>query len=88
MKLERMVKQMVYCNKIKEDGGVVMYAIGGTVNDISGEMIVDYDNRTFEIVKQPEKSKVYSRHVSAMLQKAFSDYANGEIKERLAYEIG
>ena len=49
---------------------------------------MDYENHTFEFIKQPEKSKVYVRHVSAMLQKVFSDYADGVVSERLAYEIG
>ncbi len=64
------------------------YAIGGLYNDLTGEMIVDYAHQTYEIVKEPEKSRVYKRHISAMLHKAFHDYANGVIKEKLAYEIG
>ena len=79
---------MVYCKLKKEEGSKVTYAIGGTVNDITGEMIVDYAHRTFEMVKEPESSKVYARHVSAMLQHAFKDYARGIVKKRLSYEIG
>ena len=78
---------MVYCKLIKREGSLFTYLIGGYVTDITGEMVVDFDHGTFEITKEPERSKVYPRHISTLLSRVRADYERGIVKDRVAYEI-
>lgn len=78
---------MVYCNLEKVNGAMLVYSIGGIVSDITGKLIVDYKKGEYELVKEPEKSKVYDRHIKRLLNRAQTDYDKGIFKKKIAYEI-
>ena len=81
------MNRMVFCNLIEKNGSELLYSIGGRPDDLTGRLSVNTEDGSFEIQAEPENSKVYTRHVSAMLRKAQSDYSAGNFKERLSYEI-
>lgn len=78
---------MVYCKLISVTNRIVRYAIGGYVNDITGELILHRDTNEYEVVKVPENSKVYRTHIECMLRKHFKEFQKGIFKEKIAYEI-
>jgi len=78
---------MVHCNLISYDGNTITYAIGGYTDDLTGVLRVNPSEGTYELIKEPEKTKVYDRHISAMLRRAQPAFEAGEIKKRLSYEI-
>lgn len=78
---------MVYCNLIKTRNDEVVYAIGGTTKDITGELVINYKDKSYRLTKQPEESKVYDRHISSMVYRAMSRFIRGEFPQRLSYEI-
>ena len=79
---------MVYCNLISSDGKSLRYAIGGLVNDITGEMEVNKEDLSYKIIKQPESSVLYGRHIESMLARHKREYDQGIFKERISHEIG
>ena len=78
---------MVYCNLIKTQNDEVVYAIGGTTKDITGELVINYKNKSFRLTKLPEKTRVYDRHISSMVSRAMSRFAKGDFPKKLSYEI-
>lgn len=78
---------MVYCDFLSQQDNILTYAIGGLVDDITGKLIVDIDDFSFEVVEKPHNSMVFERHIRAMLYNAMTRLRNGEKIERLAYEI-
>ena len=78
---------MVFCNLLSSDGDKLIYAIGGSPEDVTGELAVNLRDGSFDLVKAPEKTKVYARHIGAMLRKAQAKFEKGTYPERLAYEI-
>ena len=78
---------MVYCNLIKKQKDEVVYAIGGTTKDITGELVINYKDKTYTLTKPPENSKVYDRHISSMVFRAMSRLVKGEFPQKLSYEI-
>ena len=79
---------MVFCNLLSVDGKVALYAMGGTPEDLTGELLVDAENETFEILKEPEKSKVYLTHIGSMLRSNQEEFKKGVFKKRMAHQIG
>lgn len=78
---------MVYCNLMKKNKDEVVYAIGGTTSDITGELIINYKNNTYIIAKEPDNSKVYDRHVSAMVYRSMEQFNKGIFPDKLSYEF-
>ncbi len=77
---------MVYCDfKNKTDKSVV-YAYGGRTDDITGEFAINLSDLSFEIVKEPENSVVYLRHLMSLFYKYQSDFSNGVFKPKIAYQ--
>lgn len=79
---------MVYCKLKSNDGQVLRYAIGGVYNDLTGEIEVNKEDLSYRIIKEPEKSLLYSRHIESMLARCKKDYDHGVFKEKIAHEIG
>ena len=78
---------MVYCNLEKINGTRLYYSIGSIVTDITGEIVVDYKKGEYELIKEPEKSKVYDCHIRRLLSKTQAEYDKGKFKKRISYEI-
>lgn len=78
---------MVYCKLIEVTKEFAKYAIGGFVNDLTGELVISRLTDEYEVTKKPENSKVYRIHIEKMLRKHHKEFVSGEFKERLAYEI-
>lgn len=78
---------MVYCKLIKETKHTVKYAIGGFANDLTGELLLRKGTDTYEVIKQPENSKVYKIHIERMLRLHHEEFERGVYREKLAYEI-
>ena len=77
---------MVYC-KLKErikDGAVYLY--GGITDDLTGEIKFANDGKSFDVIKTPEKSEVYTRSLNRLFGKYKTDFEKGDFKEKLSYE--
>ncbi len=79
---------MVFCNLLFVDDKKAFYAIGGSPEDLTGELLIDTEAGTYELLKAPENSKVYGVHIGAMLRKYQSLFEKGTFKDRIAYQIG
>ena len=79
---------MLFCNLLSVDGKKALYAMGGTPEDLTGLLLIDAENETFEILKEPENSKVYLAHIRSMLWYHQEELNNGVFKKRMAYQIG
>lgn len=78
---------MVYCKLIEKNAKTVRYALGGFVNDMTGELVIHRETNTYEIAKMPEKSKVYKVHIDRMLLMYAKDIKKGIFSEKMGYEI-
>ena len=78
---------MVYCKLIEKNAKRVRYALGGFVNDMTGELVIHRETNTYEIAKMPEKSKVYKVHIDRMLLMYAKDIKKGIFSEKMGYEI-
>lgn len=79
---------MVYCNFIERLNDKLIYAIGGSIDDITGRLEIDLKTKSFEVTTPPRNSQVYDKHIAAMLRKRLPDLINGNHKEKMSYEIG
>lgn len=78
---------MVYCNYDRHEGNTVFYKIGGSSKDITGELAIYLNDKTYELLKEPENSKVYDRHIHSMLYWALPELLAGKFPPKLSYEI-
>ena len=78
---------MVFCNLKSNDDGVLKYEVGGTPEDLTGTLIVNPDDLSFELEKEPEKTKVYIQHIAAMLAREAKNYRKKTFRNRISYEI-
>lgn len=78
---------MVYCRLIRKDNNILIYAIGNTINDITGEMALNTQDLSFEITKQPSEFEVYPLSIYKMLIKYEGELKNGNAPETMSYEI-
>lgn len=78
----------VYCKFVSVDGNKVTYMIGNFTNDITGIIVIDYVEKKYDIIKQPEKEDVCTRHVDSMLLKYQPLFEKGEFPEKMSREIG
>lgn len=79
---------MVFCNLLSKNDEYLEYAIGGSPNDLSGRLRVNHKDLSYVLITAPEHTKVYGRHIAAMLSRAKRDYKKGIFEEKLAYQIG
>ena len=78
---------MVYCDYVESRGTKVVYAIGGSTDDITGRLEIDLSDDSFEVTSPPTKSQVYLPHIAAMLRKNLPDFKRGTFKKKMSYEI-
>lgn len=78
---------MVYCNFIRKEQNQAFYAIGGTVNDITGTIQIDMNNGNYQLLTPPKRTKVYDRHISRMIRLNMDSFSKGICKTKMAYEI-
>lgn len=79
---------MVYCNFIKATNEKIIYNIGGSVNDITGELVIrPSDGLPFEITKQPENSAVSPIHIEFMIERHIQELKKKNYPKKMAYEI-
>ena len=78
---------MVYCRLISVNNGVAKYSIGSLIDDITGILVVDSNEETYSIEKQPDKRELYMRHVGAMMCKNKDVLSQGIFPEKMSYEI-
>ena len=88
MRWARKVNLMVYCRLISVDDKIIKYLIGGLANDLTGELIVNKSDFSFELVKKPEKSVVFLSHIDSLLRKHRNEFLQGIFKKEIAREIG
>lgn len=79
---------MVYCKLKEQKSDSAIYNIGTDVNDLSGEVIFFKDLREPEILKQDKEEPIRVGHLARIYGKYREDFAKGNFKEKLAYEIG
>ena len=77
---------MVYCNFIEKTDEKIKYSIGGTVNDITGELEIKPD-LSWKITKQPQNSKVCILHIEWMLGRHIQEFKKKSYPKKMAYEI-
>ncbi len=78
---------MVYCSFLKVQNKIIRYSLGGYSDDLTGVLVVDMNNKSFYVEKEPEASKVYPRLIGSMLRKYLPELEKGEYPERMSYEI-
>lgn len=79
---------MVYCDFIKAENNRILYKIGGTVKDITGQLAINpSDNFSFEVTKQPDNSKVSTRHIEYMIRNNIRSFKEKLYPEKMSYEI-
>ncbi len=79
---------MVYCDFIKAENNKILYKIGGTVKDITGQLTINSsDGFSFEITKQPDNSKVSPRHIEYMIRNNIRNFKKKLYPEKMSYEI-
>lgn len=78
---------MVYCDFIRKENNHVLYAIGGTADDITGRIWIDLSNGKYDLLTPPKKTKVYDRHISRMIRLNMGSFLKGICKPKMAYEI-
>ena len=79
---------MVYCNLIETRNDSAVYNIGASVKDMTGEVVFYKGLREPEIIKQPEKEPIRMLSLARIYGKYRDEFAKGNFKEKLAYEIG
>lgn len=79
---------MVFCDFVKTENDKIIYAFGGTSKDLTGELIIAPSNPlSFEVTKEPENSKVSTRHIEYMIGRHIQELKKGMYPPRMAYQI-
>lgn len=78
---------MVYCKLINVNENNARYSIGGRIDDMTGILVYDRKDDSFEIEKEPDNSKVYKIHIKSMLCKYIEEFRKGIFKKKIGYEI-
>ena len=78
---------MVYCKLISVNENIAKYSIGGRVNDMTGVLVYDRKDDSFEIEKESDESTVYKAHFKNMVCKYIEEFRKGIIKDKIGYEI-
>ena len=78
---------MVYCELLEVKDNLLKYLIGGYATDISGVLVIDLNDGSFSIEKEPSESKVYPRLIGSMLRKYSREFEQGNHPVKMSYEI-
>ncbi len=78
---------MVYCDFVKANNNILQYSIGGYATDITGVLIIDMNNRSYYVAKEPSESKVYPRLIGSMIRKYIHELESGQYPDKMSYEI-
>lgn len=81
-----MVSRMVYCNYVKNTNDSVTYAYGGTVNDITGEVVFRFTEDAVEVTKVPKTEDAPKRHIMRLYGAQRDNFRKGIFKEKISYE--
>jgi len=80
---------MVFCDILIIEENAIIYKIGGTSEDLTGELLIrPSDNFSFELRKEPENSRVALRHIEYMIGRHRQEFREGKYPERMSYQIG
>lgn len=80
------MSRMVYCNYVKNTNDSVTYAYGGTVNDITGEVIFCFTEDVVEVTKVPKTEDAPKRHIMRLYGAQRDNFLKGIFKEKISYE--
>ena len=78
---------MVYCKLKSQDGHKLKYSVGSIYNDLSGELLFDSKELSYEIIKQPDKGEIYPLFIGKMLRRYIPKFQSGIIPNTMSYEI-
>ena len=59
---------MVYCKMISQQDNVIRYAIGALYNDLTGILVLNLNEQSYVIEKQPDQEEVYEHFIDKMLR--------------------
>ena len=80
------VSRMVYCNYKSHDKETATYAYGGSVDDITGELVFHFKEDAVEIIKEPFNGNAPMRHIMSLYGTHRKQFKSGCFKEKIAYE--
>lgn len=78
---------MVYCNLERINGTKILYSVGGLVTDITGQVVVDYKTKEYNLVKKPENSTAYEYFLAKLFKREQKNYEKGVFRKKISYEI-
>ena len=78
---------MVYCKLIKATEESAKYLMGGSGGDMTGILVYNRKEDSFEGEKEPDESTVYKAHLKSMICKYIEEFRKGIFKEKIGYEI-
>lgn len=80
---------MVFANLLRIEDDAIIYIFGGTPKDLTGELVIKPSyNYSFEVTKDPENSKVASRHIEYMISRHKQEFREKKYPKKIAYQIG
>lgn len=79
---------MVYCKRLEKTREYAVYSIGTAVEDMTGRVRFYRDLREPELLEQAQGEPVGIRHLAGIYIKYREEFAAGNFREKLAYEIG
>ena len=79
---------MVYCRLMEKAKDHAVYSIGVRTDDMTGKITFYSDQRPPVLDKQADKNPVGVRHIGKLYGKYMEEFAQGDFREKLAYEIG
>ncbi|HJC49133.1 MAG TPA: hypothetical protein H9754_00905 [Candidatus Anaerostipes avistercoris] len=77
---------MVYCNYKSHNKETATYAYGGTVDDITGELVFYFQKDAVEIIKEPLNGNAPMRHIMSLYGAHRKQFKSGCFKKKIAYE--
>ncbi len=78
---------MVFCKLKSKTGSTLIYALGGDTNDMTGEVVVNITDMSYEVTRKPEKTTVFDRHIGKMLRLNAKELQEGIAKPKMSYEF-
>ena len=79
---------MVYCDYKSNTADSVTYAYGGLTSDITGEVVFNFRDGSFDVEKEPTRSSVPIRHLVWMYQNHKNEFIQGIFRPKLSFESG
>ena len=79
---------MIYCNLERIKGSRILYSVGGRVTDITGQVVVDYKTKEYDLLKKPDHSTAYDYFLRRLFDREQANYEKGVFRNKISYEIG